>query len=166
VREPLHVGRQASSLDVRPQLAAGVGCGPGEDPLEHPERTQDQVVVEPEPAAAAVQGGLDARAGGVLHPAQVLGCDVVPGGAQHVGAHPAACRLLGQQARIGGAGRHPHREGPRGQRRILGLYGREEPHHIAPARQPSRRQALGSQAPSTHLGQGCRTHSGHRRTDP
>ena len=58
MREPLHVGRQASSLDVRPQLAAGVGCGPGEDPLEHPERTQDQVVVEPEPAAAADEEAL------------------------------------------------------------------------------------------------------------
>ena len=95
------------------------------------------------------------------------GRDEVPRRPQHVGAHPAAGRLLGEHIGIRRPRAHPHAERPRRQRRVLGLHACEQLHDVGPRAQPGRGEPLGREPAAVHVGAGggsASASSSHPRT--
>ena len=164
VRQVLHRGRQAGRVERDSHVLPGARRRPGEQRLEHPQRRRDHLVGQPQPQVDPGHPALDARPGDALHPAQVVRGEQVPGGAQHVGAHPAAGRLLGEHVGVRRAGRHPHAERPRGQRGVLRLHAPEQPHDVGPVPQAGRREPLGGEPPAVHAVEGVGWHAAHPRT--
>ena len=95
-------------------------------------------VVEPQPPVAGPHRPLDLGAVARCIQRRSSGPQEVPRRAQHVGAHPAAGRLLGEQLGIRRAGRIRMAERPGRQRGVLGLHARRAaPRRPRPCRRPA-----------------------------
>ena len=98
------VGRPAASNATRTSCRVR-GVGPASIDSSTPSAEVTTSSVSPSRQVDPGHPALDPWPGDPLHPAQVVGREQVPGGAQHVGAHPAAGRLLGEHVGIRRAGR-------------------------------------------------------------